>query len=79
MTGRERVAAIKIIAAVWAGFTVGILLTGCDIPTDYTVNSPNCPWPPPRVSDSTVALVPLGCPYTTADGEVVNPIDGLGR
>ena len=69
--------------AFWVGF-FGMsfllqLIWGCDIPTDYTVNSPNCPWPPPRVSDSTVALVPLGCPYTMPDGTVVNPIDGLGR
>ena len=47
----------------WIAFLGTLLLfAACDIPTDYTVNSPNCPWPPPRVSDSTVALIPLGYP-----------------
>jgi hypothetical protein len=60
-------------------FMLGLLfLTGCDIPTEYTVRSPECPWPPPMVTDSVMSL-PLGCPYRLPDGTVVNPFDGLGR
>ena len=60
----------------WIGFLGTMLLLsvawGCDVPTEYTVRSPECPWPPPMVTDTTVDAVPLGCPYTNADGEVVN-------
>jgi hypothetical protein len=61
--------------AFWIGFLGTMLLLsaiwGCDVPTDYTVHSPECPWPPPLVADTTVSTVPLGCPYTLPDGTVV--------
>jgi hypothetical protein len=57
----------------WIGFLGTSLLfaiAGCDVPTEYTVHSPECPWPPPRVSDS-VGVLPLGCPWRTDEGVVV--------
>jgi hypothetical protein len=48
-----------------------LLLAGCKIPTEYTVRSPECPWPPPRASDTTVTSVPLGCPWRDEAGEIV--------
>jgi hypothetical protein len=49
------------------------LIWGCDIPTEYSVRSPECPWPPPMVTDSTVVSIPLGCPYRDKNGETVDP------
>ena len=54
------------------GMMILTLVWGCKIPTEYTVRSPECPWPPPMVSDSTVGSIPLGCPYRDKNGEVVN-------
>lgn len=48
-----------------------LLLLGCDIPTDYRVHAPACPFPPPLVTDSLFAGLPLGCPYRLDDTTVV--------
>lgn len=59
----------------WAGWIIAsavILLAGCDLPTEYTVNSPECPWPPPSVLDASIGSMPLGCPWTDANGNVVD-------
>lgn len=49
-----------------------LLVTGCQIPTDYTVRGPDCPWPPPQLSDTLVLGIPLGCPWRDGDS-VVQP------
>jgi hypothetical protein len=51
-----------------------LLITGCKItaPTEYTVSTPRCPWPPPMVTDTTVAALPLGCPYRLPNGTTVD-------
>jgi hypothetical protein len=64
----------RFLTAIIVGFVVTyllLILTGCDIPTEYTVQSPNCPWPPPSVLDQSISTVPLGCPYERADGTIV--------
>jgi hypothetical protein len=55
----------------WAVAWLVLLTVGCKIPTEYTVRSPECPWPPPRASDTTVTSVPLGCPWRDEAGEIV--------
>ena len=59
----------KIVLVTGIGMWLVVLL-GCDLPTEYTINSPNCPWPPPSVLDGTVEAIPLGCPYENADGTI---------
>jgi hypothetical protein len=54
------------------GVSILFAIAGCDIPTEYTVRSPECPWPPPAVTDSEVTSLPLGCPWLDENGEVVN-------
>jgi hypothetical protein len=66
------------LAAWMVGWILGtmllLLLTGCKItaPTEYTVSTPECPWPPPLVTDTTVAALPLGCPYRLPNGTTVD-------
>lgn len=43
-------------------------LIACDIPTDYTVRTPECPFPVPMVSDTLT--LPLGCPYMLPDSTI---------
>jgi hypothetical protein len=51
-----------------------LLVAGCkiDAPTEYTVSTPDCPWPPPLVTDTTVSALPLGCPYRLPNGQTVD-------
>jgi hypothetical protein len=59
-------------AYYWIGFlATSLLLNACDVPTEYTVNSPECPWPPPKVTDQAIQALPLGCPYMLEDGTIV--------
>jgi hypothetical protein len=64
----------RFVGSFMVGWILGLMilaLAGCDIPTEYTVRSPECPWPPPMVSDSSVSSVPLGCPYRLPNGQTV--------
>jgi hypothetical protein len=64
----------RFLGTFMVGWILGLMLValmGCDVPTEYTIHSPECPWPPPMVNDSTVSAVPLGCPYRTEDGRTV--------
>ena len=64
----------QFVTSIVVGFVLGyfvLMLVGCDIPTEYTVQSPNCPWPPPSVLDQSINVLPLGCPYERADGTIV--------
>lgn len=54
-----------------------LVVAGCaQIPTDVTLHLkaedyPGCPWPPPSVNDSTMASLPLGCPFYDGQGNLV--------
>ena len=58
----------------WLAFFGTLLLfaSACDLPTEYTVHSPECPWPPPSVLDASVTAIPLGCPWTDENGNVIS-------
>lgn len=53
-----------------------VALAACDIPTEYRIETPQCPWPPPMVTDTTVQAIPLGCPYMLPDSTVVGTLPG---
>ena len=48
---------------------LALLVSGCGIPTDFTLHTPVCPLPVPMVTD-TIGL-PLGCPFMMPDSTIV--------